>query len=332
MTSQGKRSDESSQSQNKIKNKTAARGVSDEIKSSELARAYCGLFVLMAVVVVILAGDDFFIAMYNSMADDVSPPKLLPRNVSGESLSYNDCLVNDRLLSLRILQPLDEELTANPTVRMVVDGELFKAATSEGQRRDAIVRVRMDNTDLIFNNGGNNLTIALDEDFNLSFDFSLFGFGKNRAPYKLTAEIFIRVLPQDMHFFECDESKKYILTSSSTVHFFYFPLQEVIDTKEREYSKHDNIPSSVEVPVREEEDMFLADNFDSGQQMVASPQQAVSSHTMSMTIDGADACPGFRFSKLLSLSYQGGCSGTDSIAEIRVGINIHPMSVFRSFL
>jgi hypothetical protein len=323
-----------------------------EEEDPRLSSAYCGLFLLAAVVAVVLAGDSFFVHLYSSILEDATPPELLP--AAFHPLTYNDCLTHERLLDLRILSPADEELTANPQVSMTVHGDFFRAASSRGQLREALVRVRLDDEDLSFP-GGNNMTIPLDDRFDLAFDLSYFGFGRRKAPYKLTAEIFVPLLSSDVHYAEAASVNKHTLTSLHTVYFFYIPIAEaesevqvapaaVAQTeataqgnellRQQHYQKEQELEQEVATPtgaVSTHTNADVGDASSSGESVedaVTGPSAPPA--TKPITVEGPDAFPGFRFSKMLSLSYRGGCTGgaapqqEGNVGAIKLGFDIHP--------
>jgi hypothetical protein len=80
--------------------------------------------------------------------------------------------------------------------------------------------------------GGNNLSIPLHDTLDLSFDLSRFGFGRTKGPYKLSVEVFLTLLPGDVHYAQCVSVSvgsgcgKHTLAAEHTIYFYYVPLLE----------------------------------------------------------------------------------------------------------
>mmetsp|Transcript_14707 Transcript_14707/g.24388 ORF Transcript_14707/g.24388 Transcript_14707/m.24388 type:complete len:499 (+) Transcript_14707:86-1582(+) len=311
-----------------------------------LSLAYFTLFIMASVVVILLVGDGFFVELYSKLLDE--PPKeQLPDSFP---LTYANCHWNERLLSLKITSPADEELTANSGVSMTVTGEFFRAESSRGQQREVFVRVRLDDSEDLHFPGGNNMTIPLDDQFDLSFDLAFFGFGKKKAPFKLTAEVFVPLSASDLHLAECAAGGAHVLAAAHSVHFFFIPVVDG-DAGEAGEAGASEVPPHASTPPAEprHESMMTTAAEVEGSSTSMRPgvhgesgdaslsdqgawvAEGASVPGLPLTTDADDSAPGFRHSKQLSLAYRGGCTGAspENTGTIKLGITLHPQVLAR---
>lgn len=341
-----------------VKNRKRSRSSSGGNNTNDaLKKAYFSLFLLAAALIVLLTGDSFFIQLYRNILEDAAPAEQLPSFLS-LPFTYSECLRDERLLNLRITTPADEALTANSMVRMTVHGEFFRTDSSRGQLREAFVRVRVDDSEELRFPGGNNMTIPLDDELHLSFDLAAFGLASKKAPYKLTAEIFLPVVLADAHHAEVARAHKVALAATHSVHFFYIPVlgqQEdagvgsgVQEPPLNSPAARTLSPQPEQTPREQQQHRDLvpprSHAEEEGEAVPAASAAAAAAsgggggaggglysgqhkaEELSLTLDADDAFPGFRQAKLLSLAYRGGCSGANSAntGDLHLGLALHP--------
>ena len=350
---------------------------SDE--SAALRRAYFTLLLVLATVATLLLGDNFFTQLYGVMQSD---PTSSPRHSVTHSLQYSECHSDDQLLSLHINTPVDEELTANPWVSVTVDGEVLRPPSSPTHShthshthssREAYLRVRVDELHELQFPGGNNLSIPLHDTLDLSFDLSRFGFGKTKGPYKLSVEVFLTLLPGDVHYAECVSVSvgsgcgKHTLAAQHTIYFYYVPLLEgdaphthththtltgeesapakfntKVDASGHTTVVSDSADVSADVSVSASASASAGGSHSLGRDSESARDESTtgsvnaakgsnvllgSTNRFPLTINGDDSVPGFQMNKLLSLSYNSGCSAGnagDHTGDIAVSVTLHP--------
>lgn len=303
-------------------------------------RSYLSVVFFLSFILLLIIADDLFIHLYQKMSGLSSSEKEFEEELPSffSPLQYHHTFPRNETLELQIILPRDEEITLNPSVSISLRGEIFKAVSSRGQVREAVFRFRIDDTKDVLFPGGNNMSIPLDDHVEISFDLSEMGFLDTRAPYKLTAEVFLPVLSSDEVYRECEKVDKFVLRSSHSIHFFYIPFDpSFLENRLENKKEKDLIDTDSRISSTMQHSDGTSSLLESSEVTSLAPKNDHDSAFIDLVVPGEDAFPEFQITKMISLSYLGGCTRSDvennnqGKGAFKIGINFHPKTLAYTF-